>query len=543
MKNNITILIISILVSITSCSDFLDTAPYDQLSPATFWQTEKDANDFVTACYNGWSDGYNILYWDCTSDIGYNFHPHEGYQSIGNGTLSTASTGNGYFSYTTIRRCNTFLDKAKEITFQSAVDKKDLFAQVRTIRAYRYFLMNFWYGGVPITKELYETAEEAQIPRDSEAEVKKYIYDELDAAIPDLKKSPSATGRIAQGTALAIKMRAALYWGDYQLALDAAEAIKTLGIYELHHDYSELFTLKGKTSKEIIYATQYVENIAGFWLIGAMYNNGDGGWSSIVPTQNLVDMYEMNDGKTKDEAGSIYNPVHPFDNREPRMEMTIAYPGIDWTFKEKTRIFNTLDKTIEGKDNPDFPTGADNASKTGLIWLKYTYPTSQYNDEWNTSTCPILFRYAEVLLTIAEAKVELNQDLSGAIDALDEIRNRVGHTAVNREIYSTQDKLRELVRRERCIELAGEGLRRADIVRWKDNSGKMVAETVLNETLTRITGTIDYTENDPKKRASVSTVEKPVIETRVFKPHHRYLPISQTQLDRNKQLTPTLGYQ
>ena len=56
--------------------------------------------------------------------------------------------------------------------------------------------------------------------------------------------------------------------------------------------------------------------------------------------------------------------------------------------------------------------------------------------------------------------------------------------------------LRELIRRERCIELAGEGLRRADILRWKDAAGKMLAETLLNGPLNRIVGTIDYNETD-----------------------------------------------
>ena len=55
--------------------------------------------------------------------------------------------------------------------------------------------------------------------------------------------------------------------------------------------------------------------------------------------------------------------------------------------------------------------------------------------------------------------------------------------------YNTKDKLRELIRRERSVELAGEGLRRADILRWKDENGKMVAEKVLNGELKRMAGT------------------------------------------------------
>ena len=79
--------------------------------------------------------------------------------------------------------------------------------------------------------------------------------------------------------------------------------------------------------------------------------------------------------------------------------------------------------------------------------------------------------------------------------------------------YGTKDKLRELIRRERTVELAGEGLRRADIVRWQED-GKMLAEKVLNGDLLRVTGTINYGESEPTKRAEITGTA--VIETRQF---------------------------
>ena len=61
-----------------------------------------------------------------------------------------------------------------------------------------------------------------------------------------------------------------------------------------------------------------------------MYNNGDGGWSSIVPTYNLVDTYEMKNGMTIDEQGSGYDATHPFKDRDPRLAMSVIYPGADY---------------------------------------------------------------------------------------------------------------------------------------------------------------------------------------------------------------------
>lgn len=550
IKVNILLLLGGFLVA--SCSDFLDTNPYDQLSPSTFWKTEADAESALTACYDGWSNPHtgssDIFFADCMSDVGYNYTGSSKYKYVGNGSLSASSTIN-YYSYTTIRRCNTLLANIDKVTFTDESLKKDYVAQARTIRAWRYFVMNFWYGGVPLVTDLSQTSEEAQVPRDTEEKVKEFVYTELDGCVSDLKDSPSQRGRIAKGTALAIKMRAALYWGDYKLALEAATKIKKLGIYELDTDYQKLFSIAGQGSKEIIYAMQHITTTYPFGNAIRLFNNQDGGWASWTPTQTLVDMFEMSNGKLITDEGSGYDATHPFANRDPRLAKTVIYPGMDWVGSDgKARVINTLDKTINGKKNSDYYNAANNASKTCMIWAKYTVPLSQYTASLdNESLCPILFRYAEVLLTIAEADVELNQNTSEVFDILDDLRLRGGHVRVVRSNYDTQAKLRELVRRERCIELAGEGLRRADLLRWKDADGKMVAMTALNTTVYRMVGTIDYTQTEPNLRAVIQlpTADNAAarkIEDRTFKEYQRYLPIPQSELDKNPKLTQNDGY-
>ena len=169
MKHLLSYILISstIVVSTTSCSDFLDTAPYDALSPATTWNSETDARSFAVGCYNKWLDGYTILYQDCASDIGYNNFPWEKWTVHGNGKLSASNTGASFYDFTTIRRCNDFLENIENISFTDEAEKKDLISQIRAIRAYKYFEMNFWYGGVPIIAS-YTTAEEAKVPRNTE---------------------------------------------------------------------------------------------------------------------------------------------------------------------------------------------------------------------------------------------------------------------------------------------------------------------------------------------------------------------------------------
>lgn len=535
----------------TSCSDFLDTIPHDALSPATTWQTEIDAQKFAVGCYDGWEDGGTLLYMDCASDFGYNNFSWEGYRPLGDGSATPSNPGNKFYDFSIIRRCNTFMENIDKVEFEDPAVKKDLIAQVRAIRAYRYFILNFLYGGVPII-DSYNSSQEAQVPRETEDKVKQFVYDELDALIPDLKVKPESKGRIAQGGALAIKMRSALYWGDLERAQKAAQDIMDLEQYELEKgqpdSYANLFKVSGQDSKEIILAVQYIASVKTLYTIGQMYNNADGGWSSIVPTQNLVDTYEMATGLTKEEAGTAYDPVHPFYGRDPRMAMTIMVPGTEW----KGSILNTLDQKVdnpakpgEQMDNKNYPTKEDNASKTALTWRKYLDPMDQYPNMWEATACPIVFRYAEVLLTYVETTNELTGPSSDLYDMIDQIRDRAGMPKVDRTKYATKEQLRELIRRERGVEFAGEGLRRADILRWKDNSGKMLAETLMNGTLTRIVGTIDYSETDPYKRAKIdvnATMEQKKIEDRTFKPYQRYLPIPQEFMDKNLKLVQNPGY-
>lgn len=541
------------LTLMASCSDFLDTLPSDALTPETTWKTEQDAQKFLIGCYDGWEKGEELLYMDCASDFGYNNFQWEGYKDFGNGTLSQANPGTNFYDYTIIRRCNTLLENIDKIAFSDEKVKKDLIAQARVIRAYRYFKMNWLYGGVAQIGN-YGSAQEAQVERATEVQIREFIHTELDECTSDLSEKPAARGRIAQGAALAIRMREALYYGDWQVAKDKAQAIidlskKNGNLYELEKGadgYSRLFQVAGQDSKEIILAVQYINSTKPLGVIGQMYNNGDGGWSSIVPTYQLIDTYEMKSGLTITESGSGYDPAHPFKNRDPRLALTVIYPGADYIKADGTKaVFNTLDKTIDGSANANFMTAADNASKTGLTWNKYLGPITQYADIWKSNACPIVFRYAEVLLTWAEAENELNGPSEDVYAKIDEVRTRVGMPKVDQSKYNSKETLRELIWRERGVEFAGEGIRRADILRWKTSDGKMLAEKVLNVTLERRVGTVDMKGSDPESRATIkqdaSAADKK-IEDRKFEKKNRYFPFGQEVLDKNPKLTQNEGY-
>lgn len=342
-------------ILISSCSGFLDTAPNDALDPSNTWKTELDAEKFLVGCYDDWIDEKGIYYWDCASDFGYSNFLWDHYQSIGNGSMAAGlKEVADYYTFGKIRSCNDFLKNMEAVTFADEARKRDMMAQVKVIRAYDYFNKNWHYGGVPII-DSYTSREEAMVPRNTEAEVNKFIEDELDAAIPMfMEDKASGPGYIDRATALAVKMRHALYYAKYNRAKEAAQAIIDMGKFELEKDYARLFRLEGKDSKEVIAAVQHIENFDGNGWIGSMYNNMDGGWSSMVPSWNLVDCYEMDNGLTKEEAGNYYDPEHPFANRDPRLAMTIAFPGMDWVRENGTvEVLNTMDEFLPWDVNGD----------------------------------------------------------------------------------------------------------------------------------------------------------------------------------------------
>ena len=150
-----------------------------------------------------------------------------------------------------------------------------------------------------------------------------------------------------------------------------------------------------------------------------------------------------------------------------------------------------------------------------------------------------LFRFAEVLLTIAEAKIELGQIDSELYEAIDAVRLRAGMPAVDKQKYADQESLRKLIRNERRVEFAMEGLRRDDIIRWD------IASMVMNgELLGAKRGSVLETTQPNGDHHVSMTLTRNLIETREFQaPKNNLLPIPQSAIDKNPKLTPNnTGY-
>jgi len=516
-------------ITFASCNkDFLDRSPLDQLSSSTFWTSEKEVTAALNGLYNGWEIGDNIVYMDCASDNAYGPFPWENYQVLGNGLVTAADPGNSRWNFVTIRKCNYFLanvDKAPISDDMKKVSK----GQARFLRAYQYFIMEQVYGDVPLfTKEL--TIEEAnKVTRTPKVDVVKFILDELAAIASDLPASYSNAadqGRITKGAALALKARIELYEKKYTECVATCNAVFALNQYDLFPSYTDLFRIQNNNSKEDILDVQYKANDNSNWVLGVLVPGSQGGWSSIDPLQSLVDAYEMKNGKTITETGSGYNPLKPYSNRDPRFYTTIWYPGA--VLYDGSNM-NPLDKN--SADYYDQYGGA----RTGYNARKYIWNISDYADVWNSGMNIMVIRFAEVLLSYAEAKIELGQIDNSVYAAIDRIRLRAGMPAVDRNVYSDQTTLRNLVRRERRVEFGMEGLRWFDIQRWKIGEQVMKGDAFgsLNA------GSIDPVTGEMIFAPNATPIN---VETRDFKAINYLWPIPQKQIDINSNLKQNTGY-
>ena len=486
MKKILFGLIAAITLTVTSCSDFLERAPKDALSPATFWQTESDAYLALTGTYNGlnsiyhnghWT-GYNCVMMDALSDNLFDYFSWEGYSVMTTGNITPTNNGVGgsWYSFADIRACNEYLEMENNVNWTTAGLEEQYKAEVRTIRALLYLYRSNWYGDFPLITNTLSLEEAYATPRAPRAEVQQFVESELKASIDALPTRANVSqGRICKEFAQGLLMRYYLWNSDYQNAKTYAQAIINGGNLSLADDYNAMFEIANQYDKETIFCFSFISNTARDLYGNPFVANGAlGGWSSIVTTVDLMDEFECIDGKTIEES-ELYNPEYPFQNRDPRMRTAIVYPGQVYTGYQDSQkgCYNSLPETIDGNNNPDYWNNAGNASKSGLQLGKYFLASNVTSDGLSHMTLHYkAMRYAEVLLTMAECSIELG-DLAEGARYMNMVRERAGMPDV---AVSDQETMRAQVRRERRIELAEEGLRREDMVRWQvDSNGKWVA--------------------------------------------------------------------
>lgn len=444
-------LIAGLLMGMSGCKeDHLDIDPADQYSVETFWKTEEHARAGLSGCYQVLRSLYGggwIYETDMVTPNGWGYNENGGTGPLARGVHTTTDAtiaGRWNVNYQGIGRANTFLDKIGGVTMNEELRQR-MIGEARFLRALYYFNLQDFFGGVPLILETPDAAKHASLPRDTKEKVVAQILQDLEEASAVLPASyPAAdAGRATKGAALALKARVLLYQGRWAQAAEAAKAVMDLQVYTLFPNYRELFMLQHEHNPEVIFNVEF--------LAPRFLNNFD--QTSYVlntpaPLKDLVDTYLMKDGNTTADS-PLYDPAQPYENRDPRLHQTIAVIGYKFNGKV-TQLADVVN--------------------TGFGLKKYTSFTDEVNKPIvapSTDLNPILMRYAEVLLTYAEARNEHSGPDASVYAAVNAVRARPSVNMPALEAGLSQEEMRAVIRKERRVELAFEGLYYSDIRRWR----------------------------------------------------------------------------
>lgn len=508
-------IVIIVCLLFTSCSDdFFDTKPAAQLSSSNFWKTAEDAKSGVHAIYNQMQSNIHIYQFQALTDgitpnaYLWSNYTH-GYQAIAKGNSILPTTGTPFRDkwnglYNGIYRANLAISKITEMTFDDAL-KNRLIAEARFLRALFYYHLAEYYGGVPIIQEVLQLGDE--LPgRNTREEVLEFIVSECDEVAKYLPESygSSDVGRATLGAVLTLKAKTYLLGDQFTEAADAAKQVMDLGKYQLYHNYADMFTLiAAENNPEVIFDVQYAGpglaegNIMDKFM--APNNSYGKGWNHIQPTIDMVNSYEMTNGKAITDPDSGYDPANPYANRDPRLAASIITPGSTW------------------KGMPYSSIKTDGSSYyLGYLPRKYVLTVDGFSNG-DSPLNYILFRYADVLLMYAEAKNEIEGPASEVYAAVNLVRARPGVNMPPVAAGKTKDQMRDLIRHERRIELAFEGIYYSDIRRWK------IAKNLNNGFVIR-------------------KISGQLLETRAFVDAFYLWPIPQSEIDLNPKLEQNPGY-
>jgi len=470
---------------ISSCRKELDQSPLDAFDSATFWTSEANATLALTGVYRGnisvnaananptdWWSYAGLLFMEFATDNAYDRRGDNSvFNKLTNGTLTPNVAVLGQYwtqSYARIARANDFLENIDKVTMNEAT-KKRMKAEVRFLRACQYFYMSQFWGSVPLVTKLLTKEEANTLDKASKADVVNFTLTEFAEAANDLPRfkdiAASQRGRASKQAALAFLGRLQLAEGKYTDAASTYKSIIDFGDNTIDPDYANIFLQSKETSNENIFSAEYVENLAANGESQHLWPAVAAGWHIFCPLGSIVESYDFTNGTAFSFNSPLYDPNDPTKNRDPRLKYNILFNGQQF----KGRYITHPDSASA----PDQLGAGKQTTQTGYGVKKFC--DENYSGDLTNygGNLPII-RYAEVLLSYLEAKLEAGQPIDQSL--LDETINKVrGRTSVNMPPINetTPALLRGILRKERRNETAFEGIRYWDLLRWK------IAETVL----------------------------------------------------------------
>lgn len=499
-------------------------------------------------------------------------------------------------SFLGMRICNKVIEKAPIMSSLTGEQKNQILGQAHFLRGWFYFELIRRLGGMPLIDLAYNPDDDADMERMSYRESTYWIIEQMDQAIELLPDEWPAneTGRPEKSAAYALKEWATLYAAsplmnnpvgliadngyDIETAKLAAqyakEALDYINTKRPVHNM-----MPGDQYKHIFYHAPKYYSDESLWYLNSTGRNRDNppdlaihwqnvefsnrkgnyGQAVVCPTQNMVDLYETSNGYPVRLVGNEwitgdpdFDPSIPFENRDPRLGMTIIVPGEEFgVINNKPNYLCTWEggRDIEPVKKPN------ETVRTGYLCKKWQWPETVDTRGANNKAGYSLYSYncihirtTQIWLDYAEAMNEAygpNEKPAGytysAVDAINRVRSRVGMTAVKANFTTDKETFRDRIRNERAVELMFENHRWFDLRRW------MIAEKVFNPAgdafpikgVTAVGSALGKTNNKNKYTDVVLPgntftyqLKDVTEEIRVFEKKHYWYPIGKDEAER-----------
>lgn len=511
MKIRITLIIITAFL-ICSCSDdFLERESKSQLSEENVWNSASDAQMGINGVYavlksrtlygGNFSGSSGLPTYDNFTDNSFNQYKYHGAGHYVEGNVDPSTSLFDSFwtnNYKGIARANTALKEIGEMSAELISDeiKKELEGQAYFLRALFNFNLAVYYIDAPLVTDIL-TLETSNVAKNTQAELFAQVETDLLMAVEYLSTPQmldnALFGYATKGSAYALLARTALFQNKYEAAAGYAKQVIDLDFYGLYSDYETLFSelSDAEQSNEIVFSVRFLSGESS--LSTESFSSTFTGKPRVMeqPMKNVVEDYYCTDGLPI-KGNSLYNKKKPKENRDPRLISSVYFKG---------DLFLVSPKRVNFKGN----------TKTKYGKKKYTKKNSDIKNNQGGQDFYVI-RYADVLLMRAEALIESGETGQEIYDLINLVRKRVSMPKIE-DVEGTglsKDQLREIVRHERRVELAFEGLRFYDLKRWG----------TMEEAYQRMIG--DNVDGyNPLYRGGKSEA----------------FPIPQTELDVNKNLT------
>lgn len=463
MKTIKSIIFATAVLGLASCSS-MDLKPYSFVTPDDI-QVENDIKYLLNGAYSALTICKELpVSLDYITDNGYCNDPKCGENTYWRFAQTPADTKLTLMkwerNYAGILRANSVIKYAPTVVYsfnnneqyaEGENRRRNQIAQALVLRAYFYLDLIDYYGDCPWRDEP-EGLTKKTSPRVSKQEIFNNIIMDINESVKWLPvdyTNLSEYGKITKGAALALKARACLYAGQWDWCIKACRDVIALDRYKLI-PFSQLFTEEYEKNDEYIFTIQYIPNRTAEGASAVWWSKFSTS-SQYQIAYNLADDYYMIDGKPSSDPTSLFSWVNPYLNRDPRLEYTVErYPAAE---KEESTT-----------------------SHTGLKLKKFVRENPMRIHNNDGQDFPII-RYADVLLMLAEALVETDTyDYNEVCSIINQIRQRedvmMPKVEDAEQVFNGGDdlsteQLRQMVRHERRVELAMEGLRMSDIRRWR----------------------------------------------------------------------------